>query len=87
MSSFAISKRIASARKPHQCYWCGERINVTTPYIKVSGSHEGSMGHTCWHPECDAAFHRLSIDEHAEIAVECLDAGMYQRGSTELKPL
>lgn len=80
-SDFTVVTNIAAARKTHRCHWCGERILVGQPYIRVSGSFEGDMGHTCWHPECDAAFDSLPDAEQRNYAVDGLDPGMFKRGA------
>jgi len=86
VSDFTVVTNIAHARKPHRCHWCGERIEIGNPYVRVFGSWDGDVGHSCWHPECDGAFQSLTWKQKEDRGLdESFDAGLFKRGSIEAR--
>ncbi len=54
----ALKSNLVQARKPHRCYWCGEKIKRGEEYIHVAGVEDGEFYHTDLHTECDKAWLR-----------------------------
>lgn len=48
-----INRALRSARKPHTCDWCGERIEKKSKYWAWFGIVEGDASYTKTHPECE----------------------------------
>ena len=71
------------ARKVHRCWWCAERIEVGSTYVKWTTLDGTSFRDTyAWltvkcHPECDAAWGTLN-----SIDAEEVNFGDYARGCT-----
>lgn len=84
--SFVGMTHIKACRKQHWCHWCGERIEIGRPAVKIAGVWNGDFGSAYWHPECDAAFRSLDWKGREECGVdEPFDRGIFQRGSTECR--
>jgi len=43
---------VKAARKPHRCIWCGELIEVGSPYTYERSIFEGEAHSNHWHLEC-----------------------------------
>lgn len=67
MSFRQISVEIVTARKPHQCTWCGEEIPAGTRYQRQHASYDGSAYSAAWHEECQIAWEQ---DYHVYREVE-----------------
>lgn len=64
MSYTLIEERpIKSARKAHQCIWCGESIPVGTSYIYERSIFEGDPQSNHWHSECVKAMRDMMAAE------------------------
>ena len=59
MSYQLISNETRQARKPHQCIWCGEPINVGEKYEHERSVYGGDPQSNDWHPECSAVLNEL----------------------------
>ena len=45
-------RHVKACRKPHNCEWCGEIINIGEPAIRVAGVWDGDFGSYYLHHEC-----------------------------------
>lgn len=45
---------VKKARKPHQCYLCGDPIEAGESYVKRTGSNDDGVDVIKMHPECEA---------------------------------
>lgn len=84
--SFNHSTEIAKCRKPHRCHWCGERIEIGQPAVRIVGIWEGDFGHCHWHPECNTVCMNMDWKEREAFGVDdAFDAGLFKRGTKELR--
>lgn len=58
---------IKSAKKDHDCDWCGELICKGSPYSRYRWYEGGDAGTVKMHPECEKASEELSIELGEEI--------------------
>lgn len=56
MSGSTVIETIKSAKKPHQCSWCGTKILTGEAYKKYRYFDSGDAGTVKMHPECLEAF-------------------------------
>lgn len=69
MSWTSDVQRVKAARKPHRCYWCGERIEAGQPYLRWFSRSDGPYT-TRVHPECEAAWQRaIKLDDEYRYGV------------------
>ena len=54
-----LSTETPTARKEHQCGWCGEMVLVGEKYNRWNGIHEGDFQSNAMHSECAVACHDL----------------------------
>ena len=72
-----VSQEIRNARKPHQCDWCLDRIEVRKPYVRQSIVDGRHFYNWLAHPECHVASRRLS-----DADLECSAGVQFTRGCT-----
>ena len=78
--SFYQGRWINKTRKPHQCWWCGERIEAGAAAHCAAGiNSDGEFWSGHAHPECQAACDSMPYDD------EGFDAYGFARGSTSDK--
>ena len=53
MSYCLIRKEIVTARKPHNCIWCGQLIHRTETYVREASVYDNRWQNHKWHHECD----------------------------------
>ena len=57
---------IKSVKKPHQCSWCGERIEVGGTYQRYRWFGDDGAGVVKLHDECKAALDEVVSHERGE---------------------
>ena len=72
-----VSQEVRTARKPHQCDWCYESIEVGKPYVRQSLVDGSEFYNWIAHPECHVASSRLS-----DADLECSAGVQFTRGCT-----
>ena len=81
-----MADTIRTARNPHICLWCKERISKGTSYTEVRWADGNEHGITRYHTECRAAQPQVPHDELDWWEDEgCVPD--YVRGGTILKEL
>lgn len=68
-----------TARKPHRCYWCGEVIEVGTPYVRWANFVDGGVSVVSVHPECKEAWDNGYRQDWAYYGEE-VSFGLHHRG-------
>lgn len=59
MSWTWLGETFPVARKPHQCVWCGELIQVGEKHQRYVGTMDGEFQSSRCHMECRAAMNAL----------------------------
>jgi hypothetical protein len=55
-----LGDKIVTAKKKHQCIWCGEKILPGEKYERQVGIYYGDFQYNKWHLECRDAWHKAS---------------------------
>lgn len=63
MSYTLISEERRTARKPHRCIWCWQRIAKGERYEYEAGINDGDFQSQHFHPECQAAKDQAAAEE------------------------
>ena len=74
MSLEFVSIKKVTARKPHHCLWCWEKIEKGMSAIYYAGKFEGEFNAYYLHPECDVCSIKFNDD---------FSAGQFKRGSMD----
>jgi hypothetical protein len=61
---FSNDERVA--RKPHNCIWCGQKINPGEKYHDERSVYDGQIQRHRWHPECLDASHKYFRESHED---------------------
>jgi hypothetical protein len=77
MATTTDTEEVKAARKPHECSWCGERIEKGMPYKRYRYFDGGDAGTVKLHPECEAASAELIAEFNEAIEFR---PGDYPRG-------
>ena len=80
MSWTTLGERVVTARKQHDCIWCGESIMVSEAYKRITGVSDGEFQDGKWHIECDKAA-QANYDWYDET----FPAYAFKRGTIEEK--
>lgn len=72
------------AKKPYQCFWCGERIEAGEVHAKWAGTFEGDFHSDRFHEECNKACDDGAKQRDADGEWELLPHE-HKRGSTEYR--
>ena len=67
MSYTLLREDTRTARKPHRCIWCWQRIEPGASYIREASVNDGELQDHKWHPECRAAMLEEAKAEGGEI--------------------
>jgi hypothetical protein len=52
MTYHLFSRAVVSARKPHRCIWCWQRIEQNEVYYRESSVYDGRHQSHAWHWDC-----------------------------------
>lgn len=55
-----LNHRTVKARKPHVCYWCGEKISAGESCETWSETRDRTMTSIRVHPECSEAWSEMA---------------------------
>lgn len=58
---YSSETKLTTARKPHICTSCGERINVGDEYCRWNSADDGKWSTSKMHPECYDMHHEESM--------------------------
>lgn len=58
-----LTETARTARKPHRCIWCWQRIDAGSTYVDERSVNDGEMQLHKWHPECRGAMLQEAEEE------------------------
>jgi len=74
-----VGSTTRKARKPHDCYWCREKIMKGTRYDRWCCIYDGQPGEIKVHQECHEAWQKGMEEDHHQYS-EDVEPNEHMRG-------